>query len=297
MTITLLQISSWYRKLFQSFSSLMKVIFLSKIFCKLSKIKTNSDRIIILGNGPSLKEDLDSNIENIKNNELICVNHFANSNYYEVLKPRHYVAIAYDLFMDDVLPHFIEASNILFENIANKTFWDMYFYVPHIAKKHKRWQNIILKNKNISIIYINLTPVEGFKCFRHFLYNNLLGMPRPHNVMIPSIFIALNLKVKEIALLGVDHSWLKEIHVDDNNNVLFFNKHFYDNQNSAKGFDRYGKEFLKLHEILITLSRAFESYHILNEFSKSKKINIFNCTKGSYIDAFERKNITDFLKL
>jgi len=121
-------------------------------------------------------------------------------------------------------------------------------------------------------------------------------MPRPHNVMIPSIFIALSLNVKEIALIGIDHSWLKEIYVDEQNNALFFNQHFYDKEISAKKFDKYGKTYLKLHEILMTLSKAFESYHILEEYSKTKNIKIYNCTKGSYIDAFERKEFSDFLK-
>jgi len=255
--------------------------------------KSEADSVIILGNGPSLKSTIEVNREIFLSNELLCVNHFALTDYYTEFKPKYYVTIAFDLFLDDVMPHFVEASNKLFNAIADKTNWKMKYFTTQEAKKHLRWQKILSRNKNIEIIYINLTPVEGFKKFMFRQFNKATGMPRPHNVMVPAIFTALQLSTKKIILVGSDHSWLQELHVDENNKTLFYNEHFYDKEKQVKQFDYSGKYYMKLHEILATMSCAFESYHILLKYANYKNIEIINCTPVSYIDAFERKKISE----
>ena len=91
--------------------------------------------------------------------------------------------------------------------------------------------------------------------------------------MVPAIFTALNLQAKNILLAGVDHSWLKELQVDNENKVLLFNQHFYDKEIKAKQFD-YMTALWKLHEILYTLGEAFKSYHILKEYADYKQAKI-----------------------
>ena len=118
-------------------------------------------------------------------------------------------------------------------------------------------------------------------------------MPRPHNVMVPAIFIAIKLTNKNVFLSGVDHSWLRELHVDNDNKVLFYNQHFYDKDIKAKQFDYSGQRYMKLHEILNTMSKAFESYHILQEYAEYKQIKIINLTQNSYIDAFEKADFNE----
>lgn len=257
--------------------------------------KSQADSIIILGNGPSLKTTIEANKDVFHQHELICLNHFALSEYYTEFKPQYYVAIAHDLFLDNVMPHFKEASDKLFNAIADKTSWKMKYFTTQEAKKHLRWQKILERNKNIEIVFMNLTPVEGFDRFKFRRFDSAKGMPRPHNVMVPAIFTAIHLDVKKIILVGSDHSWLKELHVDENNRTLFFNEHFYDKEKQSKQFDYAGQHYMKLHEILSTMSLAFESYHILNKYADYKKITIINCTPGSYIDAFNRCTTKDLM--
>ncbi len=252
-----------------------------------------SDSIVVLGNGPSLKSSIESNRSFFSTHELLCLNHFALTDYYTEFKPRYYVAIAHDLFLDDVMPHFVEASNKLFNTIADKTDWNLKFFITKEAKKHERWKKILERNKNIEIVYINLTPVEGFDRFMFRRFDKAKGMPRPHNVMVPSIFTALHLGVKKIILVGSDHTWLQELHVDENNRTMFFNEHFYDKEKQTKQFDYAGKHFMKLHEILGTMSCAFASYHILQNYATYKKVEIINCTPVSYIDAFKRCKLNE----
>ncbi len=257
------------------------------------KQKSASDSIIILGNGPSLKSSIESYKEVFHKHELVCLNHFALTDYYTELKPEYYVAIAHDLFLDNVMPHFIDASNRLFNAIADKTSWKMIYFTTQEAKKHLRWQKILERNKNIEIVYLNLTPVEGFDRFVFGRFDKAKGMPRPHNVMVPAIFTAIHLGAKKIILVGSDHTWLKELYVDENNRTLFFNEHFYDKEKEAKQFDYAGQHYMKLHEILGTMSLAFESYHILKKYAEYKNATILNCTPQSYIDAFKRCNLNE----
>jgi len=245
---------------------------------------------IILGNGPSLLKSIESNREILADYQLICVNHFAEHSLYQELKPGLYVMAAPENWMDDVEPYYLEKGRKLFEAITNNTHWHIQLFIPFSAKKFKSWQDLIVRNKNISIKYFNVTPIEGFKFFRYFCYKQFLGMPRPHNVLIPSIMIALSLGFKKIFLFGADHSWLKDIWVDDENNVLLQQKHFYDHDKAKpRHMDYLGKGKRKMHEVLIKFYHSFKGYFEIDAYSRSRGKIIYNCTPESYIDAFERQ--------
>ena len=289
----LIKINSWFRLLAKTCASCVKILLFSKSTKQYKNLAKSEKDILILGNGPSLNSFIENHKEKIKNYNLIAVNHFAISEFYTELKPKYYIAIAHDLYLDDVMPHFLEASNKLFNTLVEKTDWNLKFFITTEARKHQRWQEILKKNSNVEIIYINLTPIDGFKNFKFRNFDKLRGMPRPHNIMVPAIFTALNLQAKNILLAGVDHSWLKELQVDNDNKVLLFNQHFYDNEIKAKQFDYMGQRYVKLHEILYTLGEAFKSYHILKEYADYKQAKIFNLTENSFIDAFERVNFEE----
>lgn len=62
----------------------------------ISKLKIECERIVkkecvILGNGPSLKKSLENDLDFISNRIVFCVNFFATSDYFEVVKPKFYV--------------------------------------------------------------------------------------------------------------------------------------------------------------------------------------------------------------
>lgn len=277
----------------KTFLSILRVIFLSKFFVSIPK--SVKKEIVILGNGPSFKNDYYTCKSFLLDKELICVNHFPSSDFYTDLKPKYYIISAPDLWLDNIDQKFIDGSNHLFENLAQKTSWDLTFFVPFEAKKHLRWQNIFKENKYINIIWYNNIAVEGFNFFKHCLYRFNLGMPRPHNIMIPSMMISIALGFKKIYLWGADHSWLPEISVTDDNEVLIHQKHFYDeNTSSAQPLDKRGKGKRKLHEVLHKFMTAFEGYFTINDYAKTLQVKIFNTTKGSFIDAFKRLPLTNF---
>ncbi|MDE7407183.1 MAG: hypothetical protein K2M76_02080, partial [Muribaculaceae bacterium] len=151
----------------------------------------------------------------------------------------------------------------------------------------------MMQNNPIITLHIyNTTPIEGFPALTNALYRRGLGVPRPHNVLIPSIAMALRMPFKKVYIAGADHSWLPEISVTDDNEVLMHQKHFYD-QNTSKA-DTVKQENLnaaRLHTILYHMHVAFKAYFTLKDFATSLGKEVINITPGSFIDAFPRQKI------
>jgi hypothetical protein len=108
-------------------------------------------------------------------------------------------------------------------------------------------------------------------------------------VLIPAIMAGIWLGYKEISIVGADHSWMQSIWVDDNNNVVSVQPHFYkDDEKEQKRVDSEYKGY-RLHQIINSFYVAFKSYHNIERFARSRGVKIYNATQGSYIDAFERR--------
>jgi hypothetical protein len=104
-------------------------------------------------------------------------------------------------------------------------------------------------------------------------------------------------QVKDIILLGVGHTWLRDLTVTENNEVLLNQKHFYDKGKSeAKPLDKRGTGSRNLFEVLSKFTLAFYGYFIIRDYADKLKVKIFNGTEDSFIDAFERKSIEKYLK-
>lgn len=267
--------------------TLVRFFLFSRCFKQKIIVDYNKE-LLILANGPSLNSLINNYESFLSEKILLCVNFFPNTEYFDKYKPQILVISAPELWRTDAMPVYLDLSKQLFENLAKKTQWSFILFIPFEAKKYKQWQNIIASNSNIKIQYYNPTPVEGYKWFKHIAYSMQLGMPRPHNVLIPSIMLGITLKFKTIYLWGADHSWLKEINVDENNQVLVNQKHFYDENTSKPQPMNKFKGTRRLHEVLIKFVHAFRGYFDIEEYARKKGVKIYNATPNSYIDAFER---------
>jgi hypothetical protein len=244
-----------------------------------------SDECYILGNGPSLKADLQNNINTIKDHVFI-----AKSEYYTIIKPSFYV------FADDVYwspDIFIDTSNnckATLNSIKIKTTWPLTIFIPNIAYKSNVFQKVFLQNKNIDIVSYNLTPIKSNDIFKYIYFKNNLGMPQAQNVLISCLFIAINLNFKKINLLGADHSWCRGIEVNRENQVCFIEDHFYDTEEQVLiPFRKGNGEIFKMHEILFAFKKMFEGYWEIKKYAIYRNVNILNRSSISFIDAFEKR--------
>lgn len=275
--------------------SIVKILLLSyKVSFK--KTKSRNTHCLIMGNGPSLKDSLKRLDNSIKRAQIFCVNHFAETDIYNNIKPKNYIINAPELWLTNVEQHHRERGIRLFEAIVKNTEWDLNLYIPFSARKYKRWKNIILENKHIKIYYFNNTPVEGFEWFINFVLKKSWGLPRPHNVLIPSIAIACNIGFRTIFIIGAENSFFKEIIVSNDNQVFLTHKHFYDSENvKNRPMHNLGRGSRKIHEILQKFVYSFKGYWVLRNYADKNGIKIFNATPDSFIDAFKRKELDNLL--
>ena len=71
------------------------------------------------------------------------------------------------------------------------------------------------------------------------------------------------------------------IDMDVNNSMSFY---YLD----KKGAEQYVST-KHLHDLLLSMHIAFKSYHDIKRYASRLNKKIYNITKGSFIDAFERK--------
>lgn len=272
-------------------------IFMILIFAKRTKrIKRQFKKdCIILGNGPSLKEDLFSLEKNISSSVLICVNDFALSELYSRLKPHVYVFLDpfYWQELDVDVPYHLynlKQRNEVYNRIMRITDWPIIIYAPFEFKYSTLYKES--QNDFITFSFFNTIPVQGFKWLINTVLNNGLGLLKSANVITPCLYYAIMSDFKTIYLCGVDHTWINSIVVLEDSIVYMAQTRFYDNESAQYKpfyFVPNDDEPAKLHELLKVYSNVFNNYWILADFAKEKKLQIINLTKKSHIDAFPKK--------
>ena len=294
----LLHIQLWVSKLYQTKLSILRIL-LQSTFSNIVKGNMQQKGLLILGNGPSLTDTFaTTDLKAIQSFDLLAVNNAANDDKFTEIKPKYYLLNAVTYFQeDDELNEFyIQTNRTLFESLKSKTTWDMTLLLPFRARKSKAISSLLVSNSHLKIAYFNQTPIEGFAFFTHCWYSKGLGMPRPHNVLIPGIMVGIRLGYRHITIVGADHSWLKDLSVNEKNEALLRHVHYYDPEGSKpmKVEDRIAQP-RKLHEIIHKFYLSFQGYWIIKDFAKHKGITIINASKVSMIDAFERKELTSML--
>lgn len=253
-------------------------------------------KLCILGNGPSLKHQMDDLLF-LETIDFMAVNYFACTDPFESFKPTHYVIASPQYWIKDKQQEWNTTRNQVFECMKEKVTWEMHLYVPVIAKSDKKWQKSISENSNIKINYINLSPIDDNPRFFTWFMKKHLVCPRPHNVLVPSLLCGINRKYSNIYLAGADHSWIPEISVTPQNDVLIAQKHFYGEDNkknsllSDKAKPMYSpgsQDTFKLHEVLQKFYYSFKSYWVLKEYASQSGVEIYNLLESSYIDAFDK---------
>lgn len=273
-------------KLSASIKTLVKVALQAK-YCPIVRNGAYAPRgdrpLYIMGNGPSLRTNLDNNLELLERSDTLAVNFAANTPEFRILRPKYYVLAD---------PHFFR--NLSDKNVAalseslKGVDWPMTLFVP---AKSRRSAARMIGNPMVSVEGFNFLAAEGWTWLEQFMFRLRLGMPRPRNVLIPSIMIGIWLGYKKIYILGADHSWLKTLDVDSDNRVVSVQPHFY--KEDSHEVERINRTYLdlKLHQVLESMTIAFASYHKINAYASRCGITIINATPGSFIDAFPRGSI------
>lgn len=272
------KIQTWATATAQSLASLVKIPLMSRIPSGKGDAR---GRVIIMGNGPSLRDAIDNHRDALEAAPLVSVNFAPLTPEFFQLKPEIHI-LADNLFFAREKQGNIDR---MWTELA-KADWPMTLFIP---AKFKNSPDLKKLPGNIRKKFFNLTPVQGYKWFSNLLYDYGLGMPRPRNVLIPAIMCAIREGYEEVILVGADHSWSKTLWVNDDNLVVTVQPHFYqDNEKERKRVEDLYRN-IRLHQIYESFAVAFRSYFAVRDYANARGVRILNATPGSFIDAFPRR--------
>ena len=245
----------------------------------------SKNKLIILGNGPSLTKDIEKIKLNLNSCDFYAVNKFCKSNIYGYIKPCGY------FFLDPIFFSGNQETKNLLNLINSSTSWKMQVFIP--AHFNHSYIRKILTNENIEVL-----PM-AFKDSRTFLASGIIKnlvlktgffMFPGINVLIFSIFTGIWAKYDAIYIYGADASFHLDTTVDQQTNELIvLNRHFNEKDQHtkcAKDIDEY--ELCSMSEFLEMNYIHFLSHEKLYSFAKNNKVDIINRSSFSLIDAYPR---------
>ena len=242
--------------------------------------------VVVLGNGPSSEQSVRQLMKVRDWVTVVCVNDFYRSESFQELRPEFYVIADPHYWIRETQEwHALP----LVAGFANVT-WPMHFFMPTEAASFI--EEGLSSNKNISLHAYNRMPAWGFTWARHLSYRLGLGMPRPQNVMVAALFLALKGGAKTIYLGGAEHLWHESIKLSDEN-MLFVSHGSTGEQGSplVPFYKVLGGEIWTVPDIFEAWSAVHRSYHDIAKWAKALGATIENFTPTTFIDAFARTNL------
>ena len=272
-------------KIFQSAKSIAKFVLQSRP-ATAGREKPEGERLIIMANGPSLATTIAEHRDLLLSAPTLAVNFAAMTPEFRELRPRYYVLADPYFFADNST----DANLAKLRAGLKAVDWPMTLLVPvrFAAAARRLYPCCAMRT-------FNAVGMEGFAPLVHFLYRKGAGMPRPRNVLIPSIMLGMAMGYREIIITGADHSWMQTLSVTDDNEVVSIQPHFYKDGEDEKARVRHDYRNYRLHQIVESFAVAFKSYHDIAAYAARRGVKIINATPGSFIDAFERKRADELL--
>lgn len=280
---TLEKIKEGLSKTTDSIASYLKVALMSRRPTPRSKPREGT--VIVMGNGPSLREAMEKQGDVLKKYPKIAVNFSALTPDFLTLHPEYYILADIAFFLSEKSGKVPELWKRLSE-----VEWEMTLFLPATARKMEEVKRL---PENITVKYYNLTPAEGIPSLMHPLYDAGLAMPRPRNVLVPSIMNLIREGFKRIILVGADHNWSRTLWVTDRNRVVSVQPHFYKDDDAEL---RRAEEIFSnvhIHEVYQNYAIAFKAYFDVERYARKKGVEILNATPESFIDAFPRIRLED----
>ncbi|MDE7154346.1 MAG: hypothetical protein K2O00_07910 [Muribaculaceae bacterium] len=234
-------------------------------------------RLIVMGNGPSLRQTMADSMEQLQAADTMAVNFAANAPEFFEVRPRYYVLADPHFFSQEPNVNVVK----LWENLSAAD-WDMMLLVPFGVKLPPQCR--------LKTVRFNAVGIDAPEWLETRLFDMCRAMPRPRNVLIPAIMLGVWIGYKDIVIVGADHSWMRTLGVDSSNRIISVQPHFYKEPVGEQ--KRVDSEYsaYHLHQIVHSFYVAFNAYHQIARYAAKKGILITNATPESFIDAFPRVN-------
>jgi len=249
----------------------------------------NKDKCIVIGNGPSLSNDLDAIEKKIANYDVCCVNNFVVSPYFIKFRPCKYIFQDTYFWAENAHSSWIKQREETFDLLNKNVTWDMQIFIPMHADKH--FFETKITNTYIEIIQQKTVAIEHVESnFAYMLFNTGYFSPCRWNVLITAIYLSIHTRYKQIEIYGADMSFYKDIDVDQKTNELLFNiKHFY-GETKTEIYTHNPEKTRKvtMDELMNVQKCIFFAHKVLSGYAEYLHISIINKSSYSLIDTYKR---------
>lgn len=174
--------------------------------------------------------------------------------------------------------------------VLEKIDWECYL----VTTIHERFD---LKNNNVHIIRLNASAYHSNSKICYQLYKNNFCSPSIKNVGQLAIYFGITFGYKELALIGMDFDFFKNLFCDENCLCGLYAEHQYDRLDGQRVEARLSQEKYGsisnsvLAKYLLNISDTFVSYGILSMYAETMGSKIFNYSTESMIDCYEKKRM------
>ncbi len=242
--------------------------------------------LAVLGNGPSLAEELPGLLRDGTRRDFMAVNYFALDDRFAALRPAYYVLSDPMFFRDSA-----ERNRVaeLYRTLAARVAWPMTLYVQFYNPEHFDYRSA-LPNPNIRIVPFHTQMYRGFRSLEFRLFRRGLGSANFGTVVQVGEYIALLLGYRTVELYGVDHTLLDGLTVDSENRLCRRDSHYYDVAPVAPKpiFQKVPHEPYTMSVYLAEVAELFRGHEVLRDYAAWLGARIVNRTRSSMIDAYER---------
>lgn len=254
--------------------------------------------VIVLANGPSLKDFLKKELSNLdlyQNAAFFVINDFSATEEYSKIRPSFYALSDSKYFVDTI---YKERSEKTLRLINERTKWNLWLYVPFKYYKsfiQKGW----ISNPLIQIVPFHSIRFWGLDSIRMYAYKKGLGNGEFGTVVINAIYISIILGFRNVFLYGIDHNFFDGLYVTNNNVLCYKYAHFFDDKQPElipmiSHHDGITQPFT-MQDFLMEKLDVFTGHVVMKKFSEYMGCKIVNCTKNSLVDTYQRMDYFDFI--
>jgi hypothetical protein len=221
-------------------------------------------RCFVIGNGPSLKQQDISPLANELT--LVTNNFYFHSILSDAWQPAYY-------FLSD--PQYFDGYVTLdeFQTLTARVR-SAKFFVPHFARDFLEQTKALPLDRTF---YVAAAGGIGREWERRPDLTTVT--PGMQTVVQLAMMVAMYMGCSPIYLLGLDHDWLT--HCGDS--------HFYGEADAGNEADGKASNWTYL-TLMEAVSTMWQYYGTLARVAQAEGIKIINCTRGGFLDVFERQN-------
>lgn len=254
-----------------------------------------NENILILATGPSSTQFWQS--ENYrdrwkKESYDICLMNDAFFKYKDIVfqvKPKFYCLMDSYYFdknavtADEIkrLQNYKEKRKIL-----NEVDWKMVLIIPGGVSVD--WLN----NPTIEVVRLNTIAMNREDFPRRFwFYQKNWMCPGRNNVVHSALYFAITFGYRQIALVGGEFNYWKNVYLNRERHVIQEIEHCYEASMLERRYDLeedyHGHREGTMYAYLLRLADTFSIYHFIREYADMMGARITNYSEGTMIEAFE----------